>query len=86
MKQNKKYIYLALINLRIKTLCEAMVWAEIPVYPTITKAARRQTGQLAPCFDLSTNCRPTSLPIRGLKSKQQHKTRQETVTLKGCNN
>jgi hypothetical protein len=45
-----------------------------------------QYGQLAQCFELPTNCRRPSLPIRGLKSKQQHKTRQETVTLRGYSN
>jgi hypothetical protein len=45
-----------------------------------------QLGQLAQCFDLPTNCRPPSQPIRGLKSKQPHKTRQETVTLRSSSN
>jgi hypothetical protein len=45
-----------------------------------------QLGQLAQCFDLPTNCHPPSLPISGLKSKQQHKTRLETVTLRGSSN
>jgi hypothetical protein len=57
-----------------------------PKNQNIARGTNVQLGQLAQCFDLPTNCRPPSLPIGGLLSKQQHKTRQETVTLRGCSN